>query len=202
MRIAIVGAGPAGLAALRALTARGFDAVAFERRPDRRRLGARRSPHGRVPLAPPDHEPRRGRSTRSSRCRPGRPTTRAATRSAATSRTTPRGSGCSNGFGSATGSCTRAARTTVWEIELENGDRALRHLVVANGHNEEPKWPDPPYPAIRRPPAACARLRGGRRVGRQRVMVVGMGNSAMDIVTDLSLRRRPRDPLGPQREAG
>ena len=33
MRLAIVGAGPAGLATLRALTARGFDAVAFERRP-------------------------------------------------------------------------------------------------------------------------------------------------------------------------
>src|ERR671914_2689467 len=31
MRIAIVGAGPSGLAALRALTNAGFDAVAFER---------------------------------------------------------------------------------------------------------------------------------------------------------------------------
>src|ERR671914_908344 len=31
MRIAIVGAGPSGLAALRALTGAGFDAVAFER---------------------------------------------------------------------------------------------------------------------------------------------------------------------------
>src|SRR5918997_4910415 len=31
MRVAVVGAGPSGLAALRALTAAGFDAVAFER---------------------------------------------------------------------------------------------------------------------------------------------------------------------------
>src|SRR5688572_2604743 len=30
-RIAVIGAGPAGLAALRALTARGLDAIAFER---------------------------------------------------------------------------------------------------------------------------------------------------------------------------
>jgi cation diffusion facilitator CzcD-associated flavoprotein CzcO len=63
------------------------------------------------------------------------------------------------------------------------------YLVVANGHNEEAVWPDPPYPGA------------GEFEGRQlhaldydepspfagqRVMVVGMGNSAMDIVTDLS----------------
>jgi len=61
--------------------------------------------------------------------------------------------------------------------------------VAANGHNEIPVWPDPPYPG--------SSDFAGRQLhaldydepspfAGQRVMVVGMGNSAMDIATDLS----------------
>ena len=51
-----------------------------------------------------------------------------------------------------------------------------------------PTWPDPPYPGeFAGEPAARARLRRRRATSRgQRVLVVGMGNSAMDIATDLS----------------
>ena len=61
-------------------------------------------------------------------------------------------------------------------------------LVVANGHNEEAKWPDPPYPGEfdgrqlhALDYAEADEFRG------QNVLVVGMGNSAMDIATDISL---------------
>ena len=61
-------------------------------------------------------------------------------------------------------------------------------LVVANGHNEEAKWPDPPYPGEFEGRqlhaldyAEADEFRG------QNVLVVGMGNSAMDIATDISL---------------
>jgi cation diffusion facilitator CzcD-associated flavoprotein CzcO len=76
-----------------------------------------------------------------------------------------------------------------WEVELESGAREhFDLLVVANGHNEEAKWPDPPYPGDF----------GGRQLHAleyaeaeqfrdQDVLVVGMGNSAMDIATDISL---------------
>src|SRR4051794_31223146 len=77
-----------------------------------------------------------------------------------------------------------------WRIELSDGSsEEFDYLVAANGHNEEPVWPDPPYPG--------AAEFAGRQLhaleydepspfAGQRVMVVGMGNSAMDIVTDLS----------------
>jgi hypothetical protein len=76
-----------------------------------------------------------------------------------------------------------------WEIELESGARErFDMVVVANGHNEQAKWPDPPYPGDF----------GGRQLHAldyaeadefrdQNVLVVGMGNSAMDIATDISL---------------
>ena len=78
-----------------------------------------------------------------------------------------------------------------WQLAIGgDGDaEEFDYLVAANGHNEVPVWPDPPYPG--------ADTFGGRQLhaldydeptpfAGQRVMVVGMGNSAMDIVTDLS----------------
>ena len=189
MRIAIVGAGPSGLAALRALTNAGFDAVAFERGNrvggvwtlEERPTAAYRSLHlitskartefseYPMPADMPDY-PRRDAVGRyiedyaerfglNDRIRLGTEVTAA-----------------------------RHAAGGGWEVELAGGavERA-DVLVVANGHNEVPSWPDPPYP--------------GEFAGRQlhaldyddpdelrgrRVLVVGMGNSAMDIVTDAS----------------
>ena len=60
-------------------------------------------------------------------------------------------------------------------------------LVVANGHNDEPKWPDPPYPGEFAGRQLHALDYGTAEDHRgQHVLVVGMGNSAMDIATDLS----------------
>jgi hypothetical protein len=191
VRLAVIGAGPAGLAALRALTARGFDAVAFERRPcvggvwairdDERPTAAYRSLHlitsrGRtefdelpMPEGTPDYP---------SRDAVGRYLEGYAERFGLLERIR---------FGAGV---RRADRTEAgWELELENGERErFDKLVVANGHNEEAKWPEPPY--------------AGEFAGRQlhaldytdaedfrdrNVLVVGMGNSAMDIATDISL---------------
>lgn len=189
MRIAIVGAGPAGLAALRALTNAGLDAVAFERGNrvggvwtlEERPTAAYRSLHlitsrarteySELPM--PDGTP-----DYPSRDAVGRYI-----------------EGYVEHFGLAgrirLGAEVTAARPREgggWDVEVGGGPaEAFDALVVANGHNEVPKWPDPPYP--------------GEFAGRQlhaldyddpdelrgrRVLVVGMGNSAMDIVTDAS----------------
>jgi cation diffusion facilitator CzcD-associated flavoprotein CzcO len=189
MRIAIVGAGPSGLAALRALTNAGFDAVAFERGSrvggvwtlEDRPTAAYRSLHlitsrartefGEHPM--PDSTP-----DYPSRDAVGRYI-----------------EGYVEHFGLADRIRLNAAVTAArrldgggWEVDVDGGEtERFDALVVANGHNEVPKWPDPPYP--------------GEFDGRQlhaldyddpdelrgrTVMVVGMGNSAMDIVTDAS----------------
>ena len=191
MRLAIVGAGPAGLATLRALTARGFEAVAFERRPciggvwalhdDERPTAAYRSLHlitsrdrteyaeFPMPEGTPDYP---------SRDAVGRYIEAYAAKFGLTEHIRL-GEGV-----------VKAQRVeSGWELELDSGKHErFDMLVVANGHNEEAKWPDPPYP--------------GEFSGRQlhaldfaeadefrdrNVLVVGMGNSAMDIATDISL---------------
>ena len=61
-------------------------------------------------------------------------------------------------------------------------------LVVANGHNEEAKWPDPPYPGeFEGRQLHALDYAEAEEFRDQNVLVVGMGNSAMDIATDISL---------------
>jgi thioredoxin reductase len=187
-----VGAGPAGLATLRALTAHGFDAVAFERRPciggvwalhdDERPTAAYRSLHlitsrdrteyGEFPMpeGTPDYP---------SRDAVGRYLEAYAERFGLVERIR---------LGDGVGSATRVDGGG-WEVELESGGRErFDMLVVANGHNEEAKWPDPPYPGefAGRQLHALDYAEADEFRG-QNVLVVGMGNSAMDIATDISL---------------
>lgn len=76
-----------------------------------------------------------------------------------------------------------------WDLTLENGERErFDKLVVANGHNEEAKWPEPAYPGTFNGRQLHALdYTDGEQFRDQNVLVVGMGNSAMDIATDISL---------------
>jgi hypothetical protein len=189
--VAIVGAGPSGLAALRALRRAGLDAIAFEKggriggvwtREDRSTAAYRtlhlitsreRTEYGEVPMpdGTPDYPPRDAVGSYLEEY--------------------------AERFGlhqhvrleSEVVSAERLAGGR-WRVTLGDGSSDdFDYLVAANGHNEEPVWPTPPYPG--------ADSFGGRQLhaldydepspfAGQRVMVVGMGNSAMDIVTDLS----------------
>ena len=188
-RVGIVGAGPAGLTALRALTRAGIDAVAFERG---QRIGGiwtledrptaaypalhlitsrARTEFAEFPM--PDgtpHYPGREhvgsyleayaeRFGLTERIRLGTEVARAARR---------------DGGG--------------WELELADGTtEAFDALVVASGHNDVPKWPDPAYPGTFDGRQLHALdYPGGEPFRGQRVVVVGMGNSAMDIASELS----------------
>jgi hypothetical protein len=189
MRLGIVGAGPSGLAALRALSAAGFDAVAYERGAriggvwtlEERPTAAYRSLHlitsrartefAELPMpgGTPDYP---------SRDAVGRYLEDYAERFDLHGRVRL---------------CAGVARARPieeggWELELDGGgtDR-VDGLVVANGHNDEPKWPDPPYPGEFDGRQVHALGYGHAEEYRDmNVLVVGMGNSAMDIATDLS----------------
>jgi hypothetical protein len=198
VRLAVVGAGPAGLAALRALTARGFDAVAFERRPcvggvwalhdDERPTAAYRSLHlitSRARTEFAEHPMPDGTPDYPSRDAVGRYLEDYARRFGLLERIR---------FGAGV----REARRLPgggWEVEPEGGGEPERFdgLVVANGHNEEAKWPEPAYPGSEsfagRQLHALDYTEGDEFRG-QNVLVVGMGNSAMDIATDISLVAR------------
>ena len=188
-RVAVVGAGPAGLTALAALTRAGIEAVGFERGDRPGGLwaygaplsGAYRSLHlntskARTQLAGfpmpeewpdfPGHE------------RIGEYFDRFTDHAGIRDRIR-----FSCGVDVAT-----EAEGGGWELALEDGstDR-FDALVVASGHNWEPRLPDPPYPGrfdgvqvhahdYREPDVLAGR----------RVLVVGMGNSAMDIAVESS----------------
>jgi len=80
-----------------------------------------------------------------------------------------------------------------WIVRLGNGQvRSYDALFVCNGHHWDPRWPEPAYPGhfdgtqvhshSYRDPFTPVDFRG------KRVLVVGMGNSAMDIATELCPR--------------
>jgi thioredoxin reductase len=190
-RAAVVGAGPAGLAALRALTAAGIDAVAYERGArvggvwtlEDRPTAAYRSLHlitsrprtefaeHPMPDGTPDYPPRDAvgrwlegyveRFALGDRIRLGT--------EVASARKLPGGG---------------------WSVETAGGttDR-FDWLVVASGHNEIPAWPDPAYPGsdeFAGEQLHALEFGHGSDFEGRRVLVVGMGNSAMDIATDVS----------------
>jgi dimethylaniline monooxygenase (N-oxide forming) len=75
-----------------------------------------------------------------------------------------------------------------WSVTLAGGERrAYDAVIVANGHHWDPRWPEPAYPGefAGEQMHAHAYLDNGQLRDR-RVLVVGMGNSAMDIATDAS----------------
>jgi len=75
-----------------------------------------------------------------------------------------------------------------WLVTTEGGDAdAYDAVVVANGHNWDPRWPEPGYPGSFTGTQMHAHDYRTADVFRDRkVLVVGMGNSAMDIAVDAS----------------
>jgi dimethylaniline monooxygenase (N-oxide forming) len=78
-----------------------------------------------------------------------------------------------------------------WEVALDSGEtRRFDALVVANGHHWDPRWPDPPYPGEFHGPQIHSHEYLNPRepvdFHGKHVLVVGMGNSAMDIACELS----------------
>lgn len=94
---------------------------------------------------------------------------------------------------------TRAERTpTGWRVEAATADGPVvleaDALVVANGHTWDPRWPDPVPPGEFAGDQVHAHgHRSPEQYEGRRVLVVGMGNSAMDVAVDAS--RTSRGPV-------
>jgi hypothetical protein len=75
-----------------------------------------------------------------------------------------------------------------WTVHAEDGFSAeFDTLVVASGHNWEPRYPEPPYPGSFDGREVHAHdYREADELAGHRVLVVGMGNSAMDIAVESS----------------
>jgi len=76
----------------------------------------------------------------------------------------------------------------VWEVRLDTGETRLYDaLLVANGHHWDPRWPEPPFPGQFDGEEMHSHFYTDPEIltGR-RVVVLGMGNSAMDIAVDAS----------------
>ena len=76
----------------------------------------------------------------------------------------------------------------LWEVTLDTGEtRRYDALVVANGHHWNPRWPEPGFPGeFHGRQMHSHEYLDPEGFKGQRVVVVGMGNSAMDIAVDLS----------------
>jgi hypothetical protein len=183
-RVAVIGAGPSGLAALRALDAAGLECVGFERGG---RIGGIWSLEDRPTAAYPalhlitsrertqfeEFPMPSGTPDYASRQAVGEYLEAYAERFGLLERirlaTEVRRAGPRPGGG--------------WSVDGE----AFDVLVVASGHNDVPKWPDPPYPgAFDGRQLHALQYQGAADFAGQNVLVVGMGNSAMDIATELS----------------
>ncbi len=79
-----------------------------------------------------------------------------------------------------------------WRVTLDTGEtRDYRALLVANGHHWDPRWPEPAFPGADE--FAGVQLHSHHYTGDdpelfagKRVVVLGMGNSAMDIAVEAS----------------
>jgi len=82
----------------------------------------------------------------------------------------------------------------VWEVTISGAvaggtteTREYDAVVVANGHHWDPRWPDPPFPGSFNGTQMHAHdFRGPDDVNGRRVLVVGVGNSGMDIAVAAS----------------
>lgn len=77
----------------------------------------------------------------------------------------------------------------LWRVRLSNGrTETYDALIVANGHHWDPRWPEPAYPGRFDGVQMHSHAYEERSIFEgERVLVVGLGNSAADIAVDASL---------------
>ena len=75
-----------------------------------------------------------------------------------------------------------------WEVALSTGEvRTYGFVIIATGHHNEPRLPDPPFPGTFMGTEMHAHgYRDIAQLADKNVVVVGMGNSAMDIAVESS----------------
>jgi dimethylaniline monooxygenase (N-oxide forming) len=80
----------------------------------------------------------------------------------------------------------------VWTVTLDTGDtRTYDALAVANGHHWDPRWPEPAFPGEFNGKQMHAHYYVDNEDFRDKnVLVVGIGNSAMDIAVESSFVAR------------
>lgn len=71
-------------------------------------------------------------------------------------------------------------------VYLANGStKEYSHVVVANGHHWQPKWPNPPFPgSFTGEEMHSHTYRDIKQIENKNVLVVGIGNSAVDIACE------------------
>ena len=189
-RIAVIGAGAAGITAIKELSERGIDVVGFEKGSDIGGLWVYENSNGLSPAYQSLHlNTSKGRTEFADFPMPQEwvdyP---AATKVASYLQAYADHFGVTRRirFNSPVSNVERT--TTGWAVEIEDGtSEHFDAVVVANGHNWDAKWPNPEYPGHFAGVQMHAHdYRAAEIFRNKRVLVVGMGNSAMDIAVDAS----------------
>ncbi|MEV0590649.1 flavin-containing monooxygenase [Nonomuraea cavernae] len=191
-RVAVIGAGAAGLATTKALLDAGLDVVTYEKGDRPGGLWARDNSSGLSPAYASLHlNTSKGRTEFADFPMPAEwPDYPSADHVAGyladyaeTFGLTPH-----LRFGATVGSVERDGAGHSWTVTTESGETGRYDaVVVANGHNWDPRLPDPGYPGTFAGTQMHAHDYRVPDVFRdRRVLVVGMGNSAMDIAADAS----------------
>ncbi|MEV0663699.1 flavin-containing monooxygenase [Actinomadura luteofluorescens] len=192
-RVAVIGAGAAGLATLKALLDAGCEAVAYEKGDRPGGLWARDNSSGLSPAYASLHlNTSKGRTEFADFPMPaGWPDYPSADHIAGYL------SDYAGRFGLAPhirfhSAVARVEHGGAWTVTTESGDtERYDAVVVANGHNWDPRLPDPTYPGTFDGVQMHAHdYRTADVFQGKRVLVVGMGNSAMDIAVDASYTAR------------
>ncbi len=76
----------------------------------------------------------------------------------------------------------------LWNVRLSTGEeRRYDALFVCNGHHWDPNWPDPPFPGqLNGTVIHSHHYRDAEPFRGKNVLLLGMGNSAMDIAVECS----------------